>query len=109
MPQSILWGSTHDAPATLGNCHAAIARALAGEPSSELTWWSGMLDRHLNQLVSGYMDGCRTAHRWNVGEIARVHWHAFSVKARLRCAKHFPAVWSGAGRSLAALQLIHSS
>ena len=109
LPQSMLWGSTHEAPATLSNCHLAISRALATQQPSEFIWWSAMLDRHLGELVTGYMDGCRSAHHWNVMEIARVHWYAFAVKARLRGAKHFPALWTGAGRSLTALELIHSS
>jgi hypothetical protein len=109
LPQTVLWGSAHDAPATLSTCHAGITRALAGHKTNEFTWWSGMLERHLNHLVTGYMEGCRTAQHWNLMEIARVHWYAFAVKMRLRGARHFPAIWSGAGRPLAALQLIHSS
>lgn len=109
LPQTMLWGSTHDAPATLGNCQVAITRALASQQPGEFTWWSAMLDRHISELVTGYMDGCRSAHHWNVLEVAQVHWYAWAVKARLRGAKHFPALWSGAGRSLTALQQLHSS
>ena len=109
LPQSYLWGSAHEAPSTLGNCHLAISRALSGEQDNELSWWSGMLNSHLDQLVTGYMDGCRRAHHWNFVEVAQVHWHSFAVKMRLRAAKHFPRVWAGAGRSLNALQMIQAS
>jgi len=108
LPQSFLWGNTHEAPATLGNCHAGISRALAGHQSNELSWWSSLLNRHLDQVVTGYMDGCRTAQQWNLKEIAQVHWYAIAVKARLRGARHFPALWKGADRSLSALQLLQS-
>ena len=106
--QAVLWGSEFEAPATLGNCHAGIARALAGDQATELTWWTSMLERHLGQLVQGYMEGCRSAHHWNLREMAQVHWYAFAVRARLRGARHFPSLWAGAGRSLASLQVIHS-
>lgn len=68
-----------------------------------------MLERHLNQVIAGYMDGCRSAQQWNLMEIAQIHWYAFAVKMRLRGARYLPSLWTGAGRSLAALQLIHSS
>jgi len=106
--QRTVWGSEYEAPSTLGNCHAAIARALAGDQAMELTWWSAMLERHLGQLVGGYMEGCRTAHHWNLPELAQVHWYAFAVKTRLRGARYFPSLWAGAGRTLAALQVIQS-
>ena len=109
LPISTLWGSSYEPPATLSCCHAGISQALAGDQPSEFTWWSAMLERHLDQLVGGYMAGCRTAHQWDVAEIVRVHWYSVAIKARLRSARLFPSVWSGAGRSLSALQLIHSS
>ena len=106
--QTVLWGSAYEAPSMLGNCHAGIARALAGDQTTEFAWWSTMLEGHVSQLVAGYMEGCRSARRWDLRELAQVHWCAFAVKARLRGARHFPGLWAGADRSLAALQVIHS-
>ncbi|MBY0503569.1 MAG: hypothetical protein K2X03_06660 [Bryobacteraceae bacterium] len=106
--QAVLWGSECEAPASLGSCHAGITRALRGDQPIELGWWSETLERHLTQLVDGYMAGCRAAHHWDLPEVVRVHWHAYSIKARLRGARFFPRVWVGASRSLANLQAIHS-
>ncbi len=104
--QRTVWGSEYEAPSMLGNCHASIERALAGDQPTELTWWSAMLERHLDQVVAGYMEGCRVARHWDLREVAQVHWYAFSVKARLRGARFFPGLWTRAGRPLSALQLI---
>ncbi len=107
--QFTLWGEAHEAPLTLGNCHKAIERALAGEQENDLSWWGAMLERHLDQVVSSYMAGCRRAQRWNFVEIALVHWYAFALKVRLRTAHHFPTVWNGASKTFNALQAIQSA
>lgn len=109
IPQARPWGNVHEAPPLFANCHIEIAGALAAQRHGDVAWWSAMLNRHMDELVRSYMDGCRSAREWNLTEMAQVHWYAFAVKARLRAARHFPRVWNGAGRCLTALEAIQSS